>query len=75
MLAQEFRAFAGNPPLLLADEPTGNLDTDTGEKIIELLFNLNQEFNTTLILVTHDEKLSRRCDKKFLLSEGRLQTM
>lgn len=64
------RAFAGNPPLLLADEPTGNLDTDTGEKIIELLFKLNQEFNTTLILVTHDEKLSRRCDIKYRLNEG-----
>ena len=64
------RAFASNPPLLLADEPTGNLDTDTGERIIELLFELNQEFNTTLILVTHDEKLSRRCNIKYRLKEG-----
>ena len=69
------RAFASNPPLLLADEPTGNLDTDTGEKIIDLLFKLNQEFNTTLILVTHDEKLSRRCDIKYRLSDGGLHIM
>ena len=69
------RAFATNPPLLLADEPTGNLDTDTGEKIIDLLFALNQEYNTTLILVTHDEKLSRRCQIKYRLSQGSLQTI
>lgn len=66
------RAFATNPPVLFADEPTGNLDTDTGQKVIDLLFQLNREFNTTLILVTHDEKLSRQCDVKYRLSDGSL---
>ena len=67
------RAFATNPPILFADEPTGNLDTDTGEKIIKLLFELNRELNTTLILVTHDEKLSGQCEKEYRLSDGNLQ--
>lgn len=66
------RAFATNPPVLFADEPTGNLDTDTGNRVIELLFELNREFNTTLILVTHDEKLSHQCKIKYRLSEGAL---
>ena len=69
------RAFATNPPLLLADEPTGNLDTETGEYIIDLLFNLNDESGTTLILVTHDDNLSRRCDFKYRLEQGNLQVM
>ena len=69
------RAFATNPPILFADEPTGNLDTDTGEKIINLLFELNRELNTTLILVTHDEKLSRQCEVEYRLSDGSLQTI
>ena len=66
------RAFATKPPILFADEPTGNLDTDTGEKIINLLFELNRELNTTLILVTHDEKLSRQCEVEYRLSDGNL---
>ena len=69
------RAFATNPPVLFADEPTGNLDTDTGEKIIDLLFDLNREFNTTLVLVTHDENLSRRCEFTYRLSDGKLQAI
>lgn len=69
------RAFATNPPILFADEPTGNLDTDTGEKIINLLFELNRELNTTLILVTHDEKLSGQCEVEYRLSDGSLQTI
>ena len=69
------RAFATNPPMLFADEPTGNLDTDTGEKIIELLFELNHAFNTTLVLVTHDEKLSRKCEFKYRLIDGCLRTI
>jgi putative ABC transport system ATP-binding protein len=67
------RAFSTNPPLLLADEPTGNLDTETGQKMIDLLFELNQEFGTTLILVTHDDSLTKRCDRCFRLTQGKLE--
>ena len=67
------RAFSTNPPLLLADEPTGNLDTETGQKMIDLLFELNEEYGTTLILVTHDESLTRRCDRCFRLTQGKLE--
>ena len=66
------RAFATTPPLLLADEPTGNLDADTGNKIIDLLFELNHEQGTALILVTHDESLSQQCDHCFHLERGKL---
>ncbi len=66
------RAFSTTPPLLLADEPTGNLDSKTGEKIIQLLFELNEEHDTALILVTHDETLTERCQRKFQLAEGAL---
>jgi len=68
------RAFATTPPLLLADEPTGNLDTHTGSKIIDLLFELNREQGTALILVTHDESLSEKCDHCYHLAEGKLTT-
>ena len=64
------RAFAPQPSILFADEPTGNLDEQTGERIIELLFNLNAEFNTTLILVTHDMKLAQRCQRRLRLHDG-----
>lgn len=66
------RAFVNSPKLLLADEPTGNLDADTGAYIIDLLFDLNRRLQTTLILVTHDEALSRRCTYRYLLKEGLL---
>ena len=66
------RAFATTPPLLLADEPTGNLDTQTGAKITDLLFELNREQGTTLILVTHDESLSSNCDICYHLADGTL---
>lgn len=66
------RAFAPSPRLLLADEPTGNLDADTGQAIIELIFQLNREVGTTLILVTHDEALARRCKRVLRMSGGRL---
>ncbi len=66
------RAFAPSPRLLLADEPTGNLDADTGRAIIELIFNLNREVGTTLILVTHDESLARRCSRVLRMKAGRL---
>jgi putative ABC transport system ATP-binding protein len=66
------RAFAPEPKLLLADEPTGNLDTATGQRIIDLLFDLNQEKGTTLVLVTHDHGLAERCDRVLQLEAGRL---
>ena len=64
------RAFATRPRLLLADEPTGNLDSATGERVIDLLFRLNDEHGTTLILVTHDEQLARRCRRRLRLENG-----
>ena len=67
------RAFVTRPALLLADEPTGNLDAATGEKIIDLMFELNRERRTTLLLVTHDESLSRRCHRVLRLAGGMLQ--
>ena len=66
------RAFATRPKLLLADEPTGNLDATTGHSIIELMFNLNHEAGTTLILVTHDESLARRCNRTLRMHAGHL---
>lgn len=66
------RAFAPHPQLLLADEPTGNLDAVTGEKVIDLLFELNREQQTTLILVTHDDNLARRCNRRLELANGKL---
>ncbi|MGZ0018380.1 ABC transporter ATP-binding protein [Nitrosomonas sp. wSCUT-2] len=66
------RAFATSPRLLLADEPTGNLDSATGTQIIELMFELNREHGTTLVLVTHDEALSRRCSRQIRLADGRV---
>ena len=66
------RAFASRPNVLFADEPTGNLDTTTGQKVIELLFDLNKEFATTLILVTHDERLAMRCDRTIEIDSGRI---
>lgn len=64
------RAFAMQPDILFADEPTGNLDSATGEHIIELLFALNQAHQTTLILVTHDMQLAKRCDRMLTLRNG-----
>lgn len=66
------RAFAPDPALLLADEPTGNLDAATGAAIIDLMFELNRERGTTLILVTHDEALARRCGRLLRMQAGRL---
>ena len=66
------RAFAPAPQLLLADEPTGNLDAETGLQIIDLLFELNQSTGTTLILVTHDNNLARRCQRTVRMQAGRL---
>jgi len=66
------RAFAGPPKLLFADEPTGNLDSATGEEVVNLMFDLNREHTTTLLLVTHDEKLAQRCGRRLHLAAGRL---
>lgn len=67
------RAFAPQPSLLFADEPTGNLDAATGHKIIDLLFNLNHEYGTTLVLVTHDMQLANRCQRRLQLLDGKLE--
>ena len=67
------RAFVMRPKLLLADEPTGNLDATTGADIIDLIFRLNAEEGTTLVLVTHDEALARRCARQIRLVGGRIQ--
>jgi putative ABC transport system ATP-binding protein len=66
------RAFVTRPGLLFADEPTGNLDTRTGAAIIELLFELNEQAGTTLVLVTHDDALAARCGRRLRLDAGRL---
>jgi len=67
------RAFASEPKVLFADEPTGNLDSVTGQRIIELLFAMNREHATTLVLVTHDEHLAERCGRRLELEAGRLK--
>ncbi|MCK5871474.1 MAG: ABC transporter ATP-binding protein [Methylococcales bacterium] len=66
------RAFVTQPAILFADEPTGNLDSRTGKHIIDLLFTLNQEQQTTLILVTHDKALANRCQRTIVLRAGQL---
>ena len=66
------RAFASRPEIMFADEPTGNLDTKTGSLVTELLFDLNREFGTTLVLVTHDAGLARRCDRTISIASGRV---
>jgi putative ABC transport system ATP-binding protein len=66
------RAFSMKPAVLFADEPTGNLDSATGARVIDLLFELNEERNTTLVLVTHDEQLAARCQRKIYLDAGRI---
>jgi putative ABC transport system ATP-binding protein len=67
------RAFAPQPRVLFADEPTGNLDTVTGEQITQMLFELNREHGTTLVMVTHDERLAQRCQRQLHLHQGRVQ--
>jgi putative ABC transport system ATP-binding protein len=67
------RAFSMRPAILFADEPTGNLDNETGAHVIDLLFDLNREHATTLILVTHDERIAARCGRAIRLAAGRIQ--
>ena len=66
------RAFVTEPRLLFADEPTGNLDSATGEHIIDLLFEMNRERGTTLVLVTHDPELAKRCDRRMHIAAGEI---
>jgi putative ABC transport system ATP-binding protein len=66
------RAFAAHPPILLADEPTGNLDSANGRHVLELLLAMNAQQGTTLVLVTHDQQLAARADRRILLKDGRM---
>ena len=66
------RAFVVRPKLLLADEPTGSLDADSGAEVIKLLFEMNREYGTTLVMVTHDESLAARCGRALRLAAGRI---
>jgi len=69
------RAFVAEPELILADEPTGNLDRETGEKVMQLLFDLQQQLGTTMVLVTHDEQLASRCDRTLRMADGLLDVV
>jgi putative ABC transport system ATP-binding protein len=66
------RAFAGDPKILFADEPTGNLDQKTAQKIIDLLFKMNKENGTTLVMVTHDNEIASHCDRQVVITGGKL---
>lgn len=66
------RAFVVQPAVLLADEPTGSLDFATGERVMELMFDLNRELGTTLVLVTHDRQIAARCERRITIAEGRI---
>ena len=66
------RAFAGNPQILFADEPTGNLDQKTAQRIIDLLFNMNKDNGTTLVMVTHDNAIANHCDQQVVMVGGQL---
>jgi putative ABC transport system ATP-binding protein len=66
------RAFAGNPKILFADEPTGNLDQKTAQKIIDLLFKMNKENGTTLVMVTHDNEIANHCDRQIVIAGGQI---
>jgi putative ABC transport system ATP-binding protein len=66
------RALAGQPQILFADEPTGNLDGETGKQIIDLIFDLHRRMGTTLVLITHDTKLAARCERTVVINDGRI---
>ena len=67
------RAFVSNPTILFADEPTGNLDSGTGDEIVDLLFTMQKENNTTLVLVTHDDRLAKKCQSHYRIEAGQLE--
>lgn len=69
------RAFVSKPSLLFADEPTGNLDSATGDRIAELMFDMRKSANAALVLVTHDDELAASCDRRFRMSDGRLSEL
>jgi putative ABC transport system ATP-binding protein len=69
------RAIVNKPKLLFADEPTGNLDSTTGEKIMDLLFDLNKTMGSTLVIITHDTELAARCDMQIHIKDGEVQTI
>ena len=69
------RAFVSQPALLFADEPTGNLDSDTGEKVVELMFALRQQQGSAVVLVTHDDSLAAQCDRTLRMSHGQLEQL
>ena len=66
------RALGGQPQILFADEPTGNLDGETGKQIIDLIFDLHRRMGTTLVLITHDTKLAARCERTVVINDGRI---
>jgi len=68
------RAFVIGPKLLLADEPTGNLDGETGQQVVDLLFALRAEHGTTLMLITHDPVLAARCQRQIVIGDGRIKS-
>jgi putative ABC transport system ATP-binding protein len=67
------RALVANPPVLFADEPTGNLDQKTGQAVMDLILGLAKERGTTLVLITHDKNLAQRCDRTLTMQDGCLQ--
>ncbi len=69
------RAFVSEPAILFADEPTGNLDSETGEKVVELMFSLTRQQGSAVVLVTHDRELALRCDRTLLMGNGRLEAI
>jgi putative ABC transport system ATP-binding protein len=69
------RAFAAKPAILFADEPTGSLDDANGQKVIDLLFQLNQDIGSTLVLVTHDLALAQRCERQILIRAGKIASV
>lgn len=69
------RAMVGKPPLLLADEPTGNLDQETGAHVLDVLFNLHRDLGTTLLIVTHDMGLAQRCQRQIRLVQGHIESV